>query len=218
MINPILLVKQLVKSRTTQQRLYNIKLKEVNLLSWISDILVENPVIAAIKSKEDLEQVIKSSVKIVFVLYGSIISIADDCKILKAHGKTVFIHVDLIDGLRGDLAGIEFIKKQANPDGILTTKANVIRYAKQFNLETILRIFILDSLSLKTGIKNINETSPSAVEIMPGIVCKIINEFEKKIEVPFIAGGLIVKKEQILESLSAGAIAISTTKSDLWNL
>jgi glycerol uptake operon antiterminator len=190
----------------------------VNVLSCISDILAENPVIAAIKSKEDLEQVIKSRAKIVFVLYGSIVSITEICKILKANNKTVFIHVDLIDGLRGDLAGIEFIKKYADPEGILTTKTNIIRYAKQFKFETILRIFILDSLSLKTGVKNINETSPDAVEIMPGIACKIINDLEKKILVPFIAGGLIVKKEQIIESISSGAIAISTTKNELWDL
>ncbi len=35
---------------------------------------------------------------------------------------------------------------------------------------------------------------------------------------PIIAGGLIKEKKDIMNSLSAGAIAISTTTHKLWNL
>jgi len=184
----------------------------------ISDMLAENPVVAAIRDSGDLERAVLSKVKIVFVLHGNIINIPDICKRLSSAGKIVFVHADMIDGLKGDMAGIEYLKKYARPDGILSTKTNVIKYSKQLGFLTILRVFILDSLSLKTGIKNINETNPNAVEIMPALACKIINDMEKQISVPVIAGGLIVQKEQVMESLSAGAVAISTTRSELWEL
>jgi len=187
-------------------------------LSSISDVLIENPVIAAIRNDEELENAAKSRVKIVFVLYGSLLSLHDICAKLHEASKMVFVHADMIDGLRGDMAGIEFIYRSASPSGIVSTRTNIIKYAKQLHLQTILRVFLLDSLSLQTGVKNILETNPDAVEIMPGIACRHINEMEKKINVPVIAGGLILTKEQVLESLSSGAVAISTSRASLWDL
>jgi len=187
-------------------------------LSSISDVLIENPVIAAVRNDEELEKAAASHVKIVFVLYGSILSLHDICARLHGASKMVFVHADMIDGLRGDMAGVEFIYRSASPAGIVTTRTNIIKYAKQLHLQTILRVFLLDSLSLQTGLKNILETNPDAVEIMPGIACRLITEMEKTIAVPVIAGGLILTKEQVLESLSSGAVAISTSKDELWDL
>lgn len=187
-------------------------------MTKLSEMLVENPVIAAIRNDEDLEKVIKTSVQIVFVLYGSILNISDICRKLNAAHKTVFIHLDLIEGLKCDCAGMEFIKENANPVGIITTKVNIIKHSRQYNLQAILRVFILDSLSLKTGIKNINETNPDATEVLPGVACKIIHGMQKQTSVPVIAGGLITQKKDIIDAISAGAIAISTTARDLWEM
>ena len=184
----------------------------------ISDILIENPVIAAVRNNEELEKAENSRVKIVFVLYGTILTLPEMCRKLHEAQKLVFVHADMIEGLRGDLAGVEFIKTTASPTGIVSTRANIIKFAKQLHMQTILRVFLLDSLSLQTGVKNILETSPDAVEIMPGIACRYINEVERKINAPVIAGGLIVDKEQVIESLSSGALAISTSKEELWDL
>ena len=62
--------------------------------------------------------------QIVFILYGSITNIKKEiCSALIKAGKVVFIHVDMIDGLKTvDRKGIEFIKEHANPFGIITTK------------------------------------------------------------------------------------------------
>lgn len=186
-------------------------------MSDLSDILIENPVIAAVRNDDELENSAKSHVKIVFVLYGSILTLPRICDKLHEAQKTVFVHADMIEGLRGDMAGIEFLNRFAVPAGIVSTRPNIIKFAKQLHLQTILRVFLLDSLSLQTGIKNILETNPDAVEIMPGIACRLINEMERKISVPVIAGGLIINKEQVMESLSYGALAISTSKEALWD-
>ncbi|MFB0920926.1 MAG: glycerol-3-phosphate responsive antiterminator, partial [Oscillospiraceae bacterium] len=140
------------------------------------------------------------------------------CDRLHEANQMVFVHADMIEGLRGEMAGIEVINRFAAPVGIVSTRPNIIKFAKQLHLQTILRVFLLDSLSLQTGIKNILETNPDAVEIMPGIACSLINEMEREISVPVIAGGLILSKEQVMESLSSGALAISTSKESLWDL
>ena len=187
-------------------------------MSALTDILIENPVIAAVRNDGELEKAEKSPVRIVFVLYGSIISLPDICARLHAKDKLVFVHADMIEGLRGDMAGMEFIRRSAAPAGVVSTRPVLLKYARQLHMQTILRVFLLDSLSLQTGIKNIRETNPDAVEIMPGIACRLINEVEREIDVPVIAGGLITAKEQVLESLSDGALAISTSAAALWDL
>ena len=48
---------------------------------------------------------------------------------------------------------------------------------------------------------------------MPKVIHKLVNEME----IPLIAGGLITDKEDVIHALSAGAIAVSTTLSDVWN-
>jgi glycerol uptake operon antiterminator len=184
----------------------------------LEQLLVENPIIAAIRDDEDLEKVIESNVLIVFVLYGSIINIKHICERLRDAEKIVFVHVDLIEGLKGDNVGLTFIKECGNPYGIITTKPTNIKKAKQLGLCTIQRIFVVDSLSLQTGIKNIQAVLPDAVEVMPGIASKIIKSMENAVHVPIIAGGLIQNKKDVIESIGAGAIAISTTKEILWNL
>ncbi|MFL0268972.1 glycerol-3-phosphate responsive antiterminator [Candidatus Clostridium radicumherbarum] len=184
----------------------------------LEELLINNPVVAAIKNDEQLESALNSSVHIVFVLYGNILNIKDICEKLKNKGKLVFVHVDMIDGLKGDSKGIEFIKHYADPYGIISTRPSNIKYGKQLGLSTIIRVFAIDSLSLDTGIKNVHTVMPDAVEVMPGIASKIIRAMEKEVHLPIIAGGLIQTKKDIMDSLSAGAVAISTTAISLWDI
>jgi len=184
----------------------------------LKELLINNPVVAAIKNDEQLETALNSSVHIVFVLYGNILNIKDTCEKLKNKGKLVFVHVDMIDGLKGDVKGIEFIKYYADPYGIISTRPSNIKYGKQLGLSTIIRVFAIDSLSLDTGIKNVHTVMPDAVEVMPGIASKIIKTMEKEVHLPIIAGGLIQNKKDVMDSLSAGAVAISTTATSLWDI
>lgn len=182
------------------------------------DTLIENPIIAAIKNDDDLKIVLNTNVKIVIVLYGNLLKIIDICEPLKKAGKLVFIHIEMIDGLKNDESGIQYIKEKVNPFGIVTTKQTQLKYAKHLMLHTILRIFMVDSKSLMTGIKNIKEFRPDIVEIMPGISSKTIKTIQKNIELPIIAGGLIETKKEVLDILQAGAVAISTTNKDIWKM
>ena len=184
----------------------------------LEELLIENPVIAAIRNDKDLEKVISSTVHIVFVLYGSIINLKKICESLKNAGKVVFVHVDLIEGLKGDYTGLAFIKKCGEPDGIITTRPTNIKNGKKLGFCVIQRIFAVDSLALETGIRNIKSVLPDAVEVLPGNASKIIKSIENEVRVPIIAGGLIQSKKDIMESISAGAMAISTSKQDLWIL
>lgn len=182
------------------------------------DLLMSNPVVGAIRNDNDLEKILKSSVPIVFVLYGSILNIKNICNRLREKGKVVFVHIDMIEGLKSDQKGIEFIKEEVAPYGIISTKGINIKHAAQLGMFTIQRIFIIDSLAFETGIKNIHDFTPNAVEVLPGIACKAIKDICSKTNLPIIAGGLIRSKRDAVDALSAGAMAVSTSSAELWEI
>jgi glycerol uptake operon antiterminator len=185
-------------------------------MAAMRDILIENPVIAAVRNDEELKKAERSSVGIAIVLYGNIMTLAGTCRRLREAGKTVFVHVEMIEGLKVTWpASILFVTPRASRDCFRRGRTS-IKYAKQL-ISNDSASFLLDSLSLQTESK-IFWRQPRRVEIMPGIACRLINEMEKKITVPVIAVGLIVSKEQVLDCLSNGAVAISTSKSGLWEL
>ena len=93
----------------------------------------------------------------------------------------------------------------------------MIRRAKELNLFTVLRVFVIDSMSL-SGIEKQGQNRPDFLEIMPGTMPKTIRKIGKMTKVPLLAGGLIADKEDVLTALGAGAIAISTTCQAVWEM
>ncbi|MTI71686.1 MAG: glycerol-3-phosphate responsive antiterminator [Firmicutes bacterium] len=177
-----------------------------------------HPVIAAVSDVKNLNKAIKSSCEIVFLLTGSIFNLEDIVKRVKESNKNIYIHIDLLDGFSRDLTALNYISQKIKPDGIITTKSNLIKPAKDMGLFTIQRLFILDSLSVETGIKSVKETRPDAIEIMPGIMSKITKNIHERTRRPIITGGLILEKEDVIKSLQAGAIGISTSKEEIWSI
>ena len=177
--------------------------------------LREVALIPAIKSREELDLVLTGDKKLVFVLFGDILSIADIVARIKAAGKMVLVHLDLIDGLNSRDVAVDFLAKKTQADGILSTKANLVKYAKSQGLLTVQRFFVLDSLALKNIEKQFPLEYADAIEILPGLMPKVITRLAGLIDKPIIAGGLISDREDVRSALNAGAVAVSTTKIDL---
>lgn len=62
------------------------------------------------------------------------------------------------------------------PDGIISTHPSLIRRARHQGLLTIQRAFILDSLSLNNLSGQLEQGKPDFVEILPGIMPRVITE------------------------------------------
>lgn len=184
----------------------------------IREIFLDSPIIAAIKDDNLLEKAIKSDCDVVIILYGTICTISKIVEKIKHYNKIAIVHVDLIQGLGNRDVSIDFIKEQTKADGIISTKQNLIKRAKELNLIAGERTFAVDSMALATIKNHLNSLKPDFLEIMPGLVTKIISQISKISRVPVVAGGLISDKSDILEALDAGACAISTTRSELWAL
>lgn len=180
--------------------------------------MVQSQVIASIKKEEDIGKAIQSNANITFLLTGNLITTKDYLDRLKNANKTTFVHIDFIDGLSNTPSAIKYIAQKWKPEGIITTKSGLIRYANEEGLMTIQRIFLIDRNGLKKGIEVAHKCKPNAIEVLPGIMPTIIDELTNQTHLPIIAGGLVSNKEEILNGLGAGALAISTGDPKLWNL
>lgn len=177
-----------------------------------------NPIIAAVNNLEKLDLAIQSPCEVIFLLTGSIFNLKETVQKVKKTDMDIYIHIDLLEGFSRDSVALKYISEKINPDGIITTKSNLIKKAKSMNIWSIQRLFMLDSLSLETGIHSVYSTKPDAVEIMPGIMPKIIKKVHHRTKIPVIAGGLISDKEDVIECLKAGAVGISTSNEEIWRM
>ena len=186
------------------------------------DAVEANPVIAAVKSDAGLQAAVEmEEIQMIFVLYGDVCTIPAILERIKAAGKKAMVHIDLIAGLSAKEISVEFIARQTRADGIITTKPALVRRAKELGIFAVLRFFVIDSLALK-NIENLEmqcgTSRPDFIEVLPGVMPKVLGRIAKVSRIPMIAGGLITEKEDVIAALSAGAIAVSSTNQDVWNL
>ncbi len=184
----------------------------------MEDLLGECPIVAAVKDDEGLEKCISSESHVVFVLFGDLNSVPQIVGRLKRAGKTVFVHADLIEGLSPREAAVDYLIKNTQLDGIISTKLSLLRFAKAKGLMTIMRFFLIDSIAMENIKKMKNERCIDLIEILPGLMPKIISRVCKNSGKKIIAGGLISDKSDVLSALDAGALAVSSTNSAVWNL
>lgn len=177
-----------------------------------------NPIIASIKDLEKIDLALDSPCETIFLLSGNIFNLKEIASKVIKKEKGLFIYVDNIDGFSKDTWGLEYIAKNISLDGIISSKSNIIKLSKSMGVFTIQRINIIDTESLNNCFKSIKEDRPHAIEILPGIMPSVIERIVKPSKIPLISTGLITKKEDILSSLNAGAIAISSSDPKTWNI
>lgn len=184
-------------------------------LSELVDCLECNPVIAAV-NEDNWAEAIASPAQVLFYLSADLISIAQ--RIERAHlsGKHIFVHIDLAEGIGKDRAGIRYLA-QCGVDGIISTRAQLIRLAKDQGILTVQRFFALDSKGMDSIDEVLRNTNPHLMEIMPGVIGKAICRFSKG-HISVIAGGLVQTKQEVTDALSCGATAVSTGCPQLWQL
>lgn len=180
------------------------------------EVIEDCPIIAAVKDTEGLEKGLASDCSVIFVLYGDICNIRGIVDQIKAKNRIAMVHMDLINGLSSREISVDFIKENTSADGIITTKPALIKRAKELGLYTVLRFFVLDSMALENIGKQCDMARPDCMEVLPGVMPKIIYRIHEAERTPLIAGGLLSDKEDIMAALKAGAVSVSTTKSGLW--
>ncbi len=176
-------------------------------------------VIPAVRNYEVLEYLKSSESDAVFLLSCSILNLKYYVSYIKKLNKKVFLHVDLIKGLKPDKYALEYLKEDVGVEGIISTHLSILKSAKALDFYVVQRIFLVDSSAFKNGLNQAKDLKPDFIEIMPGILMEeVIKDVVREFELPIIAGGLIRTKEQVERIISAGAYAVSTSEVKLWSL
>ena len=177
----------------------------------------DNPVIPAVKDYDDIEPAIANQSQIVFTLFGDVSDIMMIVKRLKDAGKTVFVNIDLVDGFASKNSVLKFMKEYTEADGIISSKGSMVRAAREIGFCAIHRFFVLDSASYRSMTKQLEISKADFINVVPGW-SKVIEWTVKEHKKPVIAAGLVCDKKSVFESLNAGAIAISSTNHDVWDM
>lgn len=186
---------------------------------YFRELLEDNPIIAAVKDDKSLNEVLKTDSKIIFLLYGDILSIRDMTEKVLSKGKIPFIHLDMVTGFAPNPVVIDYIVKNFNREcGVITTKVNIVKKALESNVKVVQRFFLVDSMSIESTIESLKKVRPDAIEIMPGIMPKVIKRISEETRIPIIAGGLIDTKEEVMSVLKNGGLSVSTTNAEIWKM
>ena len=179
------------------------------------DAVGNNPIIAAVKNMEDIEvSCTIEEIQVIFILFGDVCSIDRIVKRVKDAGKVAMVHVDLISGLSPKEISVEYLKEHTEADGIISTKPSLIKKAKELGMYTVLRYFLLDSMAFENIRQQQHMVRPDFIEVLPGVMPRVIKRICGSVKTPIIAGGLITDKEDVMAALSAGAIAVSEINSN----
>lgn len=182
-------------------------------------MLERNRVIPAVKDDTAMKKALHSTHDIVFVLYGDILTLDDHVNAIIKSGKTPFVHLDMINGLASNPVVLEYFYRHFKRNcGVITTKSNMAKKALEMGIRVVQRYFMLDSLSVESAIEGIGKVRTDAIEIMPGIIPRVISHIHRQTNAPIIAGGLVNTASDVEKILAGGAVAVSTSRSELWPL
>jgi len=130
-------------------------------------------------------------------------------------GPPVCVNVDLIGGVAGDAAGIEFLSRHV--EGVISTNRHVVEMANAAGMITIQRLFALDLGSIERGLKLVNRAKPRYVEVLPALAYPTMASRHPEVRRwPMLGGGLLKSEEEVSLVLDAGAVGVSTSHRLLW--
>ena len=183
------------------------------------DMSTLHGVIPAVRKMKDFEKALQSPHEWIVLLETRLGQLKGIMEYTRRYEKKLLLHIDLVQGLKADEYGIEFLAHDIRPDGIVSTRGSVVELAKKKNLLAIQRLFLLDSLSLENNLRTGgagNRYRADYIEVLPGKLPEVIEKIHAQTDIPIIAGGLLTSETDVAEALKAGAVAVSTSATELW--
>ncbi|MCG7408176.1 glycerol-3-phosphate responsive antiterminator [Paenibacillus sp. ACRRX] len=174
------------------------------------------PIIASITKPDQIQKAVTGRIRRVILMTGSILQLSSIVSSLQQAGKQVYVHTEMVGGIGRDSHAVQYLAETYKIDGIVSTKSQAIVAARQAGISSIQRIFAIDSSAVETAIKLIGQSKPNEVELMPGLMPRIVGELKQAVNCPLIVGGLIRSQEEIQVAIKSGADYVSIGDSRFW--
>ncbi|MFX4300996.1 glycerol-3-phosphate responsive antiterminator [Alicyclobacillus tolerans] len=173
-------------------------------------------VILAARSIKDYEQLLVHPCPVIILMNVHLSQLQSLVTLAHKHAKQLWLHADLVQGLKHDEAAAQFLCQNIRPDGLISTHAQTVLIARKHNVTAIQRIFLIDSHSLETSYRILANSQPDYIEVLPGIVPHLLEEVRQRTGRPVLAGGFIRSQAEVVTALEHGALAVTTSNKKLW--
>jgi glycerol uptake operon antiterminator len=179
---------------------------------------VQNALVPVVETRVQFMQALeKSHVKALLLRHCNLFEFAALVERARCCGCPVYVNMDHIDGIHADAAGLCYIAEHLHVTGIVSNHAKILSIGKQSGLETIQRIFAVDSTGLEMALETVDSAFVDMLDFSPALaVPYIISQLKPFLPLPYVASGLLYTAEQLQAVLHAGAQAIFVTRPDLW--
>ena len=107
----------------------------------LAETLLDEPVIAAVKTDEALTAALASPCSAVFLLASTLLTVDGLVHRIHDAGKLAVVHIDLVDGLSSREIAVDSLNALCHPDGIISTRPTLIRRARHRGLLTVELIY-----------------------------------------------------------------------------
>ena len=179
-------------------------------------MLNEQKIIPAISNYQDLKKFLEMPLTYGILMNFQLAQLPELVAMMREAKKKVLIHSELIRGLSSDEFGAIYLIQTLGVDGIISSKPKVIEVCKKRKIIGIFRFFLKDSVSLLQSLEMAKKINPQYLEVLPACCLDIVAKIKQETSCEILMGGLISSKEQIKKCLNAGAIAVTTSTTDLW--
>lgn len=180
---------------------------------------LQSKIIPLVDSRALFEQALDlSGVEVILLNRCNLLALTDLFQHAERAHIAMYVYVDHLEGLVPDSAGLRYLVEVLHVNGIVSNHVKTLALGKSLGLETIQRIFILDSTALSnnfesTELKNVDLFDLAPALAVPHLIPDLISQLPR----PFIASGFIHTQRQVQAVLQAGAVGVTTNRIDrLW--
>ncbi|MDO7906386.1 glycerol-3-phosphate responsive antiterminator [Paenibacillus sp. JX-17] len=173
-------------------------------------------ILPAAKNMKQFERLLDSTYTYGIFLDTHVAQLRSIYELARGRNKQMFLHADLVQGLKNDEYAAEYLCQEIRPYGLISTRAGVIQRARQKGIIAIQRMFLLDTIAMEKSYALIEKTRPDYIEVLPGVIPHMIEEVYARTGIPVLAGGLIRTSADVEAALNAGAAAVTTSNKELF--
>ncbi len=187
--------------------------------SWKSLLALSTQckMIPLVENRTQLMRILDTrTINAIFLRHCNIFDLLGPLELVRKRNIAVYASIDHIDGIHADSAGLQYLANTLHVQGILSSHPRTLALSKQQGLETIQRIFALDSTGMEAALESVDTAIVDVLDISPALVVPHVASQLQGIR-PFIASGLISTIQQMHSVLSAGATSVVVARDELWS-
>lgn len=175
-------------------------------------------VIPVVENRVQFAQVLEHSrSKVILLRHCNVFDFITLMDVAWQREYTVFVNVDHMDGIYPDAAGLSYLTTHLHITGIVSNHPKILSLGKSCGLETIQRIFAVDSTGLESAVEAVDTRCVDLLDISPALVIPSLPiDLLRWLPLPFIGSGLISSARQVEAVIRAGASAVTVMRPELW--